>query len=250
MKRFIFPIILLTGCVSLNIVVYDVPNGLIIPLYVYPTNNNSYSKVLEYSRNNPHIPVIVILNPNSGPGENVDLNYKKAIKELKQPNITTIGYVSTNYTLKKLEDVKNSIKKWKEFYPDVKGIFLDEMTSESTFNNINYYKELNIYTKQLGFTTTVANPGRPFSNNYFTQNCADIIIGWEESEYPSPKDYQIYNVNRVGVLIHSQEIVDIKMVKKISRKYKWIYITQDKLENPWDSLSNHMDSLYSALNTF
>src|SRR5690242_17301919 len=59
--------------------------GLLIPLYVYPAKpetNVAWNKVAEMKRKYPEIPMWVIVNPASGPGERVDPNYTRAIDRL------------------------------------------------------------------------------------------------------------------------------------------------------------------------
>ncbi len=76
-------------------------NGLLIPLYLYPTNaytNTVYNNVINLKRQFREIPFIVILSPANGPGTTVDNNYTLAISMLRAVGIQVVGYVDTNYT--------------------------------------------------------------------------------------------------------------------------------------------------------
>ena len=58
--------------------------GLLIPMYVYPENihtNSTYNRLMDLKRRHKTVPMWVILNPASGPGEKTDANYTKASSE-------------------------------------------------------------------------------------------------------------------------------------------------------------------------
>src|SRR5688572_30754264 len=56
------------------------PSGVLLPMYVYPGNihrNAAYNHVIGLKRKYETVPMWVIVNPASGPGEKVDANYTK-----------------------------------------------------------------------------------------------------------------------------------------------------------------------------
>ncbi len=57
--------------------------GTIVPFYVYPTTA-AIQPLLVAKAANPNVPMMVILNPNSGPGAAVDQTYVKAVAALKK----------------------------------------------------------------------------------------------------------------------------------------------------------------------
>lgn len=54
--------------------------GLLVPMYIYPADihtNFAYNRLIDLKRRYETVPIWVILNPASGPGEKVDANYTK-----------------------------------------------------------------------------------------------------------------------------------------------------------------------------
>jgi hypothetical protein len=232
--------------------------GIIIPLYVYPGNivtNSTYNDLIALAKSNKSIPIVVILNPANGPGTVVDGNYATAIKSLKGAGITVLGYISTDYTARDIELVIIDIYNWEYLYPEVEGVFFDEMTYLSTPENLAYYKEVNIRAKATTLFITVANPGSPFSGDYYEEEASDVIVGWESGSYPTliqaKEDWlggaADYDFNRRAALVHSQATYDTGEATQLSTYYGWIYITDDLLSpNPWDTLSNYMSELITT----
>jgi len=232
--------------------------GIIIPLYVYPTdvyNNVTYNNLIDLAKDNRDVPIIVILNPSSGPGGSTDGNYEAAIKRLQGANIKVLGYVSTNYAATAIATVKADVDGWKTYYPGVNGIFYDEMTFEDDQDDIDYYEELNRYAKSEGMPLVVTNPGAPFSGNYQRDNVADIIIGWENSSFPTlvqaKEDFANgafdYPLNKRGAIVHGQVSYDTAEALQLSKYYGWIYITDDVSPNPYDAISGYMSDMVASV---
>lgn len=82
---------------------------------------------------NPSLNFTVVVNPNSGPGSIVpDEHYLRELKTLSTyGNARTVGYVSTDYSKRDINLVKQDIltyKQWDASYA-VTGIFFDETPS-------------------------------------------------------------------------------------------------------------------------
>jgi len=126
--------------------------GLIVPLYIYPPWNTLIAVKQSY----PKVPVIAVINPNSGPGPAQDPNYVTGINAMRAAGIIVVGYVNTQYGANTEAFVESQINSYHSWYT-LDGIFFDNMsTSTST---ATYYTDLNTYAKGLGYTTTVGNPG-------------------------------------------------------------------------------------------
>src|ERR1041384_3178596 len=67
------------------------PGGILVPAYFYPAGNNYWSSLAQAAKK---VPIIAILNPNSGPGAGIDSNYVVAAKKLRDKGGRVIGYVS------------------------------------------------------------------------------------------------------------------------------------------------------------
>ncbi|KXS13720.1 hypothetical protein M427DRAFT_33693 [Gonapodya prolifera JEL478] len=117
--------------------------GIIFPLYVYPTPEavaGVWSPVAQASHT---VPVIAIVNPNSGPGDSQlpDASYQAAIKAMRSQGngekLLLLGYVALTYGKRPFEEVVGDIRKyggWNELSGGalaLDGIFFDEMPSAS-----------------------------------------------------------------------------------------------------------------------
>jgi Spherulation-specific family 4 len=239
--------------------------GVLIPLYAYPANvhtNEAFNRVIASKRDHETVPFWVILNPASGPGEQVDANYTKAIDRLQGAGCVILGYVSTSYGKRAGNEVQADIDRWLKLYPKTQGIFFDEMIYEDKADAAEYQAKLNRYAKQKGCWPTVANPGAETPERYFASECADVIVVHESAELPSEDrlkgdyfgGYSDYPPFSRSVLVHSQDKFDAASLQMIRRYVRWIYYTEKpfrandpKAANPWDGVSQHLESLCEEL---
>lgn len=235
-------------------------NGVIIPMYIYPEdayNNTDYNSIISYRRQNRTVPMIVVINPSSGPGTSTDGNYTMVIDRMKAVGIHVIGYVSTDYRANTVEDVKADIDGWKTYYPGIEGIFFDEQSDGTTDLNAeqDYYNSLAEYSRLNGFNITVSNPGKDVDNSWY--DLFDILIEFENDTWPTtgtmdgawPGGKQIL---KRGGLKHSSTTGDLSggdaaIFDEFLEYFGWVYVTEDILPNPWDSVSSEMQDIYNAI---
>jgi len=239
--------------------------GILVPMYIYPAdihNNPAYNRLIELKRRFEMIPIWVIVNPASGPGDAIDANYTKAIDRLEGAGCVVLGYVSTNYGKRPERDVKADIDAWLKLYPRTQGIFFDEMINEDTEAGVKSIVSLNDYAREAGCWPTVANPGTDTPGRYFAAEAADVIVAHEGDQWPEEKrlhgdyfgGYSDYPPSTRAVLVHSQAKFDPIQLGMIRKYARWVYITDDvyrvngaKSNNPWDSLSKHMEVICEEL---
>lgn len=241
------------------------PTGLLVPMYVYPANihtNPQYNRLIELKRRFATVPMWVILNPASGPGEQIDANYTKAIDRLHGAGCVVLGYVTTSYGSRAADEVHKDIDRWLAMYPSVQGIFFDEMGYEDTETKAEYQVELNRYAHAAGCWPTVANPGAETPGRYFAADAADVIVVHEGDAAPSENrlkgdyfgGYADYPPFTRGVLLHSQPQLDDAALRMICKHARWVYVTEalyrpgdPTAANPWDRLSHHMEEMCKQL---
>lgn len=239
--------------------------GVLVPMYVYPENihtNAVWNRLLDVKRRFETVPFWVIVNPASGPGEEVDANYTKAIDRLHGAGCVVLGYVPTNYAKRPVADVQTDIDRWRKFYPRTHGIFFDEMIYEDTEAAAQQQVKLNRYAHEQGYWPTVANPGTDTPGRYFAADAADVIVIHETEEWPTETKlkgdyfggYSDYPPFTRAVLVHSQPKFDPKSLAMVRRYARWVYLTEDKyrpndptVDNPWDSLSKHLEAMCEQL---
>ncbi len=220
--------------------------GIIVPLYLYPwdsTTNTWNTTFLNYLKNlrSYKIPSITVINPSNGAGNVQDLVYVRAIRMLKSAFSFVAGYVPTNYG--NSPNVVQEVIKWKKMYPDIDGIFLDEVPTQNIY--VNQYKQYDSTIKALGFKFTILNPGTFVDKDFYLKNVGDIIIEWENSTVPTEADYEKdweYSPRELpsfkrGAIIHSYTLSNTsqfnQMVGLLAKYNGWVYVAPDNtFSNP------------------
>ena len=222
-------------------------SGVVIPLYTYPTDG-SWAASLQAKNAHPNVPIIAIINPSDGPGGSSDSNYVQGVKNFQAAGIIVIGYVATGYASHGMSDLDAQISRYKNWY-SVNGIFFDEMANNQ--GNENYYSTLNTYVKSLGMTYTMGNPGTTTLKSYV--GTLDSIIIYESAGTPSlsyPASatfYPSYSKSNFGFLAYSVPSLDTSFETSTSTYVQWMYITNDGLSNPWDTLPSYFMNEVAAL---
>lgn len=239
--------------------------GVLVPLYVYPENvhtNAVWNRLIDVKRRFETVPFWVIVNPASGPGKEVDANYTKGIDRLVGAGCVVLGYVSTSYAKRPAEDVRADIDRWEKFYPRTQGIFFDEMIYEDTDAAVQHQVKLNRYAHNHGYWPTVANPGTDTPGRYFATDAADVIVIHEADSWPAEAKlkgdyfggYSDYPPFTRAVLTYSQPKFDPTTLAMVRKYARWVYVTEDqyrpndpKADNPWDTLSKHLEEVCEQL---
>ncbi len=221
-------------------------NGLcqkmFIPAYFYPGTLwtqaiSSASKIFG-----------MIMNPNSGPGTSVNSTYVNTVNSAKNAGIKVYGYVHTSYGARAATDVKAEIDMYKSWY-NVTDIFFDETPTSATY--LTYYQDISNYVHQNG-GKVVLNPGTTPDERYL--GFADIIMNFENtaSVYQTatfPSWINNYPASRFVHLVYDTPDSSLSSVLTLSqsRNAGYVYITNDILPNPWDTLPSYMSTEINAL---
>ena len=202
--------------------------GIIVPLYTYPTDG-TWDRLIALRTAHPSVAVIAIINPNSGPGLVIDQNYVEGVKKLQAAAIQTLGYVATGWGSIPFVNAQSQADTYYRWY-QVNGIFWDEFAAEA--GQEGYYANLTQGVRGL-MALSVGNPGTQASSTYFP--LVDFLIQFEGDHLPDPRstaNYLSYNV---------------KILPTNFPRPNWLYITDDTLPNPWDTLSSYLESLLIML---
>ena len=220
---------------------------ILIPLYIYPTNG-AWQELIDIKNSNPNISITAIVNPKNGHFNKEDSNYTKAIKELKSANIKIVGYVSTLYGDRDIDEVIADIDAWSRIYKSigVSGIFFDETSIYIDY--LDYYKQLTKEARDRDLNFTILNAGITTDQKYIDSNIANIVVTYEHTarkllENP-PKTYNTPTANtKLSLLVYKLEdnIVDDLISFAREHKFSYIYFTEDGFDrNPWDSISEYL----------
>jgi hypothetical protein len=192
------------------------------------------------------VPVVAAVNPANGPGPSPDPGYTNGIAMLEAAGVKVIGYVHTQYGSRPTADVMGDIDRWKVFYPSIQGIFFDEQANQP--GHEAYYRELSQHAKSQGFAFTVGNPGSDSGPSYV--GALDVSLIYENHGLPPLDALGGWHANHprenFGVIPYATAL-DHAFVKDAKTHVGWIYLNNDNLPNPWDSLPPYFADLLADL---
>jgi len=187
------------------------------------------------------------VNPSNGPGGAVSSAYSNGIAGLTAAGIKVIGYVATGYTANSAASVKADIDRWKAFYPGlITGIFFDEQSNKA--GDVPYYRDLSQYTKAQGLPFTVGNPGTDTAESFV--GALDMMLIYESAGLPSASQLGGWHANHApsnfGIIPYATSL-DPGWVRNARQHVQYIYLQNDNLPNPWDSVPGYFSDLLAAL---
>jgi Spherulation-specific family 4 len=218
----------------------------IVPLYTSP-GDPSWNTVIAAKAAHPTVGVVAIVNPSNGPGSAVSSAYASGIARLTAAGIKVIGYVSTDYTRNSAATVKADIDRWRAFYPgQLTGIFFDEQSNQA--DDVAYYRDLSQYAKAQGLSFTVGNPGTDTAEAFV--GSMDMMLIYESAGLPSIDRLAGWHAKHApsnfGVIPHAASM-STTFVRDARKYVQYIYLQNDTLPNPWDSVPSYFDALLAAL---
>jgi hypothetical protein len=215
-----------------------------IPLYTYP--GSTWADVISVKEANPGVPIVAIINPDSGPGASMDPNYVSGILGLQAAGVTVIGYVPTGYASTPISTVESMVNQYKSWYP-ITGVFFDEMSNVA--GKEPYYSRLSAYSRSLGLDFTVGNPGSNTLPGFI--GTVDTIVIYENQGLPSMSSlegwHSGYAKGNFALIAYGVQSVNQAYPSMVSPHVGYIYITNAGLPNPYDCLPPYLAAVASAL---
>jgi hypothetical protein len=214
------------------------PLGIVVPAYFH---SESLWTNMNWAAG--RVPLVAIMNPNSGPGTTRNLQYVAAVNSLRSAGGKVIGYVSTDYAKRPAAAVREDIDRYCAFYT-LDGIFLDEFTNDSKSSHLAHYGGLYQYIRSKGTNMIVmGNPGTHTQEAYLAKPCADVLVTFESGRGYSNYVADAWVMNHparqfchlpyaVGSTAGMTNFVNLA----VARNAGWIYVTSDSGSNPWDTL--------------
>lgn len=220
----------------------------LVPAYF--NSSSDWSLLRETVR---QVPVTAIFNPNSGPGDNRDEALVFVLQEFRHSGGKAIGYVSTSYGTRNEADILRDIDRYHQWY-SLDGFFIDEMASNAS--SVDLYRRLYRYIKgrSSGYQV-VGNPGTSVPEIYLSDPCADVLVIFENE---NPENYRLDSwmsryPKSVAALFHNVNAVEgMKSILRsvVASGAEYIYITSERLPNPWSRLPNYWNSEIEELMRF
>ncbi|MCI0557056.1 MAG: spherulation-specific family 4 protein [Nitrososphaera sp.] len=220
------------------------PTGIIVPLYSYP--GDTWDELVRIKNNSPGVPIIAIVNPSNGVGSVKNPDYVSGINEFKSAGIIVLGYVWTDYAKRDISQVKSEISKYKNWYA-VDGVFFDAMSNGQ--RKAYYYKNLSNYANSKGLEYTIGNPGTDTREKYI--GTVDSIVIHENAGIPSLSYldgwHSTYEKKNFSFVSYDVESLDESYIVTATQYVGYLYVTDDALPNPYDSLPGYFEQLVSIV---
>ncbi len=214
--------------------------GIMVALYFDP-QFLLWDSLIDLKNQYPNVNVLTVINPNNGPGNIKDTTYYTEVLKLQSAGITVLGYTFTNYGQRDIDLIFQDINKYTLWY-NVDGIFFDEVAN---FGQEETLKTLDDYANAKGASITMGNPGTDIPPSYI--GIMDNYVIYENKGLPdlnsieerySELDKQHFSVTSYGVMDF-----DSNYITALSEFVQYMYITNDDMPNPYDTLSIHLERL-------
>lgn len=215
--------------------------GLIVPLYSYPGNN--WDTLVMEKSSHPSVPIVAIINPDSGPGTK-DVNYLYGVQKLQSSGIKVIGYIYTaNIGYNAITSYIDDYKNWYH----VDGIFFDQMSNVK--GNETFYASLTNYSKSVGLNFTVGNPGIDTLPSYI--GTVNNMVIYDNPTLPPISSFEGWHKNftksNFSFIAYSVNSINKTYVENMSKLVQYMYISNSTLPNPFNSLPGYIDTLMHML---
>lgn len=224
---------------------------LLVPAYFDPNVDGrpAWDRLLASAA---RVEIIAIVNPASGPGRRVDPAYEALLERAAGSKLIPIGYVTTSYARRPLEEVKAEVDRWLAFYPGLQGIFFDEQASGA--EHVDYQAELYAYVRERrGLQLVVTNPGTVCDEAYLARPAADVVCLFEGPREPEslrlPAWIRKYGPARIAALpyrVADAEAMRACVREAAERGIGTLYVTDAGGRNPWDRLPTYWDEEVAA----
>jgi hypothetical protein len=226
--------------------------SILVPAYFYPAGDgrDDWDRMIASAA---HAPITAIVNPASGPGKTRDPNYTAVLDRATQGKLALIGYVSTHYTEVPLATAKGAIDRWLDLYPQIRGFFFDEQTSDAA--KVGYYTDLAAHARAARpGALIVANPGTNCDESYVASRTSDVVCLFENGRgfdrFRPPPWSATYEPGRFAAIpyaIPEAEAMRRTLRELVARRIGVVYVTDDSGANPYDRLPRYWDAEVQAV---
>jgi Spherulation-specific family 4 len=180
-------------------------------------------------------PRLLIVNPASGPGEQPDADYRRAIQHAQARGARVLGYVATTFGARDSAAVLADAERYRDWY-GVDGIFLDEVAHGDA--QLPYYAALSRGLRGDG--ELVLNPGTVPARGYF--DLAELVVTYEGpfADYATrlaqaPGWLAGVGANRTAHLVYSASPAQARSLFASTGPDVHLYVTSGTPPDPWGS---------------
>ena len=246
--RYKIPTLALLALLPLLAALPAAGSGLLVPAYFYPSwwdaQANQWDELIAAAG---QVPLVAIMNPNSGPGSGPNSDYTHEVDGLRAAGGRVIGYVHTAYGARPLADVLAEVDAYYAWY-GIDGIYFDAAANDDDPTLIAYYQSCHDYVRSLDAAAMVVlGQGASAPEGYAAAATQLVIREGDDQLYPfldwQPLDWTSeYSPDRFIAFIHN--VVDADAMRAavdhaVASGVDWMYFTDDALPNPWDELPSY-----------
>lgn len=247
--------ILTGGCSSVPLSVAPAPSaaapqvsqstgkaGVIVPLYVDP--GPQWNAVIQAKLRFPSVPIVIIANVNSGPGNALEPSYATYIAKAQKAGVTVVGYVYTQSGRRSATALDADIAKWNAYYHTT-GVFLDEMSPTA----FSYNQAATAYAHAQSQSLVFGNPGE----NAPGDAGPDVINFYEQGGYPSiaflaQRAHRQYGSGRWSYIAGAVPFNAAK-IRSTAAYVRYLFATDGKEPECYCHLPTYFDRLVATLST-
>lgn len=195
-------------------------------------------------------PALTMINPGSGPGTTMSTSYQVQVKASQAAGVPVYGYIhskgTAGYGTRPLSEIKFDVDMHINWYA-LDGIFVDTVSNKP--EHVPYYREICDYVRSKG-RKVVLNTGTQTVEEH--AQMADYVMVSEGSvatyraRVARPWEASYSNLWHV---VHSCPEADMPAVVALakSRGAGLLYVTDDLMPNPYDTLATYWSRLCTAV---
>ena len=199
------------------------------------------------------VDLVVIVNPDTGPGLERNPEYAATIAEAAGRGVKLVGYISTRYAQRSVSEVKGDIDAWVRYYPRIAGFFLDQQPREARY--AAYFAEIGAHARsKLPDATVITNPGVPCDDSYLARRASDLVCVFSNYEgygpFELPANLKEYEPSHFAALVYQvpdAEAMRAMLKEAIIKRIGYFYATDGKLPKPWGQLPAYWEAEVEAL---
>lgn len=167
--------------------------GVIVPLIKQRPNQSDYVQLATIAQKYPRVNTIAVISPSNderGIGDiGPDPEYQNAIRFLQANGVQVVGYVEFDFAKKTLNDAQREVDRWRQWYPDINGLFIDNAVFPGDTTILAYYAKTE-RSFQLIIADTSSIDGRGVTNrpDDFLRDASpsvDIFVIYNREGYPA-----------------------------------------------------------------
>lgn len=187
----------------------------------------------------PDKPGFIIFNPSSGPGSARDPHFLAQAQAASAAGACLLGYVRTDYGRRSVSEVQSEIEDYRRWY-GVTSIFFDEASYQQA--DLAYYSGLAGRVRRQAGAKVALNPGMVPSRGY--ADVADLLVTFEgrAADFAAwtPPAWSGVRAHQWHLIYGADAATATSVLKESARRGgDVVYLTDDDLDNPWDSLPSY-----------